>query len=307
MCLVTVAGRYCGHGRSGGGRWFQPHGLTGCGWPASRSLGQSQSGSVPMATMSEWDLPWPVRKTSAKPVAGDVVFVWSRPGPRRPALAAGIIQILDAERKDATYSLKEGRTPGGYLYTSRASTSRPTGRTCPSGPAPARSGCRAGPPDRFSYRCQPPGRVDRLRRQRVTDLVVPVAGRRRPRRGVTAPPPIEDEPPASGGQGWVTDQQAKRAVERRAEDVVRAYLEASDWKVSRTKEPHPYDFLPVKGRQEPHVEVKGTHTNGQTVWLTTNEIDHAEKHPKEAVLAIVSGIEVRGAVAVPGSGPSLPS
>ena len=52
------------------------------------------------------------------------------------------------------------------------------------------------------------------------------------------------------------------------------------------------------------VEVKGTTSDGTTVLLTPNEVDHARNHPDEAALFVCSNIDVvltqRGRLATQG-------
>jgi len=75
---------------------------------------------------------------------------------------------------------------------------------------------------------------------------------------------------------------AKRHFRRAGYDVV---------DVSST---HPYDFRCKKGRNEIHVEVKGTTTDGASIVLTKNEVRHALDEEAACVLFIVHSITLSG-------------
>lgn len=61
----------------------------------------------------------------------------------------------------------------------------------------------------------------------------------------------------------------------------------------------PYDLQCTKGRSELHVEVKGTQGDGEKVFLTKNEVEHARKYPKNAALFVLHGVRVGGSKSSP--------
>ena len=53
---------------------------------------------------------------------------------------------------------------------------------------------------------------------------------------------------------------------------------------------HPFDLRCTHQRQELHVEVKGTTSNGEQVILTRNEVRHARAQHPDVELFVVRGI-----------------
>ena len=65
--------------------------------------------------------------------------------------------------------------------------------------------------------------------------------------------------------------------------------------MSRT---HPYDLHVTKAGQELTVEVKGSTTGGDSVFLTRNEVEHARRHADRAVLFVLHSVQLTDAEGV---------
>lgn len=100
----------------------------------------------------------------------------------------------------------------------------------------------------------------------------------------------QDRPPAPGptqrapfgrmgsasGQGLEQSADVRLAVEKHAEILATADLEAAEWVVEPVGHLHlGYDLRCRRGADELHVEVKGTRSTGEEVKLTGNEVRHA--------------------------------
>ncbi|MBK9266344.1 MAG: DUF3883 domain-containing protein [Polyangiaceae bacterium] len=76
--------------------------------------------------------------------------------------------------------------------------------------------------------------------------------------------------------GYENDSAKRRVVEKWAMDVATKHYEIADFKVNdMSQEKLGYDLRCVHKKQEVHVEVKGTTTNGAMVEVTINEVNHA--------------------------------
>jgi hypothetical protein len=98
----------------------------------------------------------------------------------------------------------------------------------------------------------------------------------------------------SRGQGFSVDPQVRRAVELHAMDMAIAHYVKEGWTgvkdVSRTQS---YDLHCSKpGAPDLHVEVKGTTSDGSTVLLTPNEVEHARASFPNVALFVVAQIRV---------------
>jgi Holliday junction resolvase-like predicted endonuclease len=98
------------------------------------------------------------------------------------------------------------------------------------------------------------------------------------------------------GQGSTTDSFLRTMIERCAEDHAFAYFERLGWKVKRVGQfKLGYDLVCMNDDGAVlHVEVKGTRTFGEKVFLTANEVEHvqAAKCEAEHVLYMVSRIQI---------------
>ena len=76
--------------------------------------------------------------------------------------------------------------------------------------------------------------------------------------------------------------------------VATEYYESRGYKVTDTSANHPYDLVATRGSERLFVEVKGTQSAGESVFVTRNEVDHARRHARDSVLFVVHGIKVEG-------------
>ena len=98
--------------------------------------------------------------------------------------------------------------------------------------------------------------------------------------------------PAGRGQGFSSDPRIRRTIEEHAMHTAEDYFKSDGWEVSDVHQRNPYDLYCTREDLRLMVEVKGTTSDGSTVLLTTNEVDHARNHPDEAALFICSNIVV---------------
>ncbi|MFD9550573.1 protein NO VEIN domain-containing protein [Nocardia salmonicida] len=97
-----------------------------------------------------------------------------------------------------------------------------------------------------------------------------------------------------GGQGYINDPRKRKAVELYAEDMAIHYLETVEGWTDAVRVGKPYDVRFTRDGAEKRVEVKGTTGAGSSVFLTTNEVDHARANDsgQPIDLVVVSGIQL---------------
>lgn len=95
---------------------------------------------------------------------------------------------------------------------------------------------------------------------------------------------------ASQGQGFSSDPEVRRAVERHAVERASAYYRKKGYVV--TEKGKPYDLLCEKSGKRLYVEVKGTQGTAATVVLTANEVQFARKHQSNMELYVVHSVVV---------------
>lgn len=93
------------------------------------------------------------------------------------------------------------------------------------------------------------------------------------------------------GQGFQADPHIKKAVEQYAMERAIAYYKKA-YHVTDTSKTEPYDLQCFKNQEEVRVEVKGTSTLGEVIFLTRNEVEHVRHAPCRVDLFVVSGIVV---------------
>ena len=98
----------------------------------------------------------------------------------------------------------------------------------------------------------------------------------------------------SRGQGFASSPQVRRAVEMLAMDAATAFFEAEGFVVKDVSGNHPYDLEGVRGDDVLHIEVKGTQTGGEKVFLTKNEVRHARDQAGHVALFVLHSVEVTG-------------
>lgn len=95
------------------------------------------------------------------------------------------------------------------------------------------------------------------------------------------------------GQGFVADAERRGVIELYAMQKAKAFYEEKGWSVSDVSSTHPYDLLCCSATgQELHVEVKGTTSEGTQIFLTANEVKHAQAVYPHAALFILSHIDI---------------
>ena len=101
------------------------------------------------------------------------------------------------------------------------------------------------------------------------------------------------------GQGFSPSPQRRKAVELHAMSVASAHFQSLGYSVKNTSANKPYDLKASNETEVLYVEVKGTSAGGEQVFLTKNEVAHAQAHPQACVLFVVYQIEVAGTHAQP--------
>lgn len=95
------------------------------------------------------------------------------------------------------------------------------------------------------------------------------------------------------GQGYTTNPDIRRAIELYAMREAKTFYEKQGWRVSDVSSTQSYDLLcQANSREELHVEVKGTTSDGAQILLTVNEVKHAQKHYPKVALFVLSHIQV---------------
>ncbi len=94
------------------------------------------------------------------------------------------------------------------------------------------------------------------------------------------------------GQGFSASPERRKAVEQRAMTVAKTHLEERGFDWEDTSANKPYDLIGTKAGEKIYIEVKGTSARGERVFLTKNEVAHAQSHPDECVLFILHDISV---------------
>lgn len=161
---------------------------------------------------------------------------------------------------------------------------------------------RTGPGWLLAWRARP---VQRLDLPRPADLEMGRHGwafvddpRTLARWGITGTAPRKKAPKKTAGNrgAGFGDAITNRAVELRAMDVAEKWCRAQGWRdIHNTSATESWD-LEVRDRT-PHlyVEVKGLRGSLIDVEVTRNEVDHANAHPDDSVLIVVTGIRITGA------------
>jgi hypothetical protein len=95
------------------------------------------------------------------------------------------------------------------------------------------------------------------------------------------------------GQGFSINPDLRRAIELYAMQKAKAFYEEQGWIVTDVSLTDSYDLLcKADDKEELHVEVKGTTSDGTKLLLTANEVRHARDHYPKVALFILSRIQV---------------
>lgn len=108
--------------------------------------------------------------------------------------------------------------------------------------------------------------------------------------------PTQSESPSGkpSGQKWVSDSRLKKAIEDYSMAfVIWLCVETGEWDVEDVSKYRSYDvhLRRKNDKLDIHVEVKGTKSAGETVYLTENEVKNAQTY-EHTILAIVHNIKV---------------
>lgn len=104
---------------------------------------------------------------------------------------------------------------------------------------------------------------------------------------------IEGRETRSGGQGYARSRALRVAVELHAMKFVTHHYEEAGWAVKDVSARESWDLLCTRpGEPELHVEVKGTMSDGEKVFLTRNEVEHARQRFPQVELAVVTRINI---------------
>jgi hypothetical protein len=95
---------------------------------------------------------------------------------------------------------------------------------------------------------------------------------------------------AAQGQGFIQNQAVKEAVEELAMAQAERFFRNEGFRVSRKGKP--YDLYCTKDGKQLFIEVKGTQSIGQEVFLTGGEVRFAREHSCEMVLFVLHSIKV---------------
>lgn len=99
---------------------------------------------------------------------------------------------------------------------------------------------------------------------------------------------------ASSSQGYGLSSDERRAIELRAMDAAREWLEGEGYRVIDCSANKPFDFLAARDGVELKVEVKGTTSDFATdVLMTRNEVDLHRENIGSTALLICSGIKLQ--------------
>jgi hypothetical protein len=94
------------------------------------------------------------------------------------------------------------------------------------------------------------------------------------------------------GQGLESDFELRKAIELHAMAAAEAYYKTRWNTVENVSSTKPFDLRCSTDAQELHVEVKGTRSNGTSIILTKNEVEHARRQFPNIELFVLFNIEL---------------
>jgi hypothetical protein len=104
--------------------------------------------------------------------------------------------------------------------------------------------------------------------------------------------------------GFESNPKIRRAIELQAMSKVRQYYERSGYVVKDVHKTKSYDFECSFKQQLTYVEIKGTRSEGESIALTSNELEFARANSNTA-LCVVHSIKVTGGETPKASGGNL--
>ncbi|MET3206280.1 UNVERIFIED_ORG: hypothetical protein ABIB21_003099 [Arthrobacter sp. UYEF13] len=108
--------------------------------------------------------------------------------------------------------------------------------------------------------------------------------------------------PGVAGQGLQMDAAFRKAIEDAAQDRLMSHYRDRGWTVTDTRQNRPYDAVADKGAERIYLEAKGTQSQGHSVIVTRNEVDHARQHSGSCVMGIWAGMRLVDGVVDPEAG-----
>ncbi len=96
----------------------------------------------------------------------------------------------------------------------------------------------------------------------------------------------------SKGQGFQIDSVTRKRIELYAMKKATEYFSALGYDVEDRSSSKPYDLECTKGSQKLFVEVKGTQSKGETIFLTAVEVNHVRTYPNQMALFIQHSVKV---------------
>lgn len=118
---------------------------------------------------------------------------------------------------------------------------------------------------------------------------------------------LEGNAGRGGGQGFSTDAEQRRLIEKAAMQAATQHYEEQGYTVEDQSASQPYDLFCMKDGESLFVEVKGTTGEGNQIVLTRGEVMYARANQARMHLFIRSGIVIRDGIATGGSDRILPN
>jgi len=106
----------------------------------------------------------------------------------------------------------------------------------------------------------------------------------------TVPEALEKE--QAEGQGFLLDSKLRLALELYAMDAATKYFKKMNYVCEDRSKKNPYDLHCQRGKESLHVEVKGTQTKGDQIFLTNGEVEFARQNKGKMALFVLHSIRV---------------
>ncbi|WP_131811358.1 protein NO VEIN domain-containing protein [Mycolicibacterium monacense] len=96
---------------------------------------------------------------------------------------------------------------------------------------------------------------------------------------------------AARAQAIMADRERRKKIEDAAQERLMGHYRGEGWRVRDTRYGNPFDAIAERDGKLLYLEAKGTQSQGHTVHLTRNEVDHALANDGLCVIGIWSGIQ----------------
>jgi hypothetical protein len=93
-------------------------------------------------------------------------------------------------------------------------------------------------------------------------------------------------------QGFLLDSKLRKALEDYAMEAATRYFRSKGYDVEDHHKDHPYDLRCTKKKEKLYVEVKGTQSNGESIILTSGEVEFARRQNGQMALFVLHAIKV---------------